>query len=74
MPKGEREASLQEAKLLSALHHPNIVTCYESFTERGRLCIVMDFCSGGGVVASLPSGGVRLGTWTMPAVIIRTVF
>ena len=47
MPKGEREASLQEAKLLSALHHPNIVTCYESFTERGRLCIVMDFCSGG---------------------------
>lgn len=47
MPKSEREASLQEAKLLSALHHPNIVTCYESFTERGRLCIVMDYCSGG---------------------------
>jgi NIMA (never in mitosis gene a)-related kinase len=47
MPKGERDAALQEAKLLSALHHPNIVTCYESFTERGRLCIVMDFCSGG---------------------------
>mmetsp|Transcript_15041 Transcript_15041/g.63290 ORF Transcript_15041/g.63290 Transcript_15041/m.63290 type:complete len:943 (+) Transcript_15041:229-3057(+) len=47
MPKSEREASLLEAKLLSALHHPNIVTCYESFTERGRLCIVMDYCAGG---------------------------
>ena len=47
MPKSEREASLLEAKLLGALHHPNIVTCYESFTERGRLCIVMDYCAGG---------------------------
>ena len=36
MPKEERDASLQEAKLLSALHHPNIVTCLESFTERGK--------------------------------------
>ena len=33
MPKEERDASLQEAKLLSALHHPNIVTRLESFTE-----------------------------------------
>jgi len=47
MGKGERDSSLQEAKLLSALHHPNVVTCYESFTERGRLCIVMDFCAAG---------------------------
>ena len=37
----------QEAKLLSALHHPNIVTCLESFTERGKLCIVQDYCAGG---------------------------
>ena len=47
MPKEERDASLQEAKLLSALHHPNIVTCLESFTERGKLCIVQDYCAGG---------------------------
>lgn len=47
MPKGERDASLQEAKLLAALHHPNIVACVESFTERGRLCIVQDYCAGG---------------------------
>ena len=52
MPKSEREASLLEAKLLSALHHPNIVTCYESFTERGRLCIVMDYCAGGDTCTS----------------------
>ena len=60
MPKSEREASLLEAKLLSALHHPNIVTCYESFTERGRLCIVMDYCAGGDLYQRLKRQKARL--------------
>ena len=28
MPKEERDASLQEAKLLSALHHPNMIAVH----------------------------------------------
>jgi hypothetical protein len=47
MPRDEREAARLEAQLLAALHHPNIVTCHESFTDRGKLCIVMDYCERG---------------------------
>lgn len=34
-------------QLLKALNHPNIVSCHESFIEGGKLCIIMDYCSGG---------------------------
>ncbi|GIL63301.1 hypothetical protein Vafri_17397 [Volvox africanus] len=47
MPKAEREASEQEAKVLMALNHPNIVRCIECFTHMNKLCIVMDWCSEG---------------------------
>jgi serine/threonine protein kinase len=48
MPKAERDASEQEAKVLMALSHPNIVRCTECFVHQGRLlCIVMDWCSEG---------------------------
>ncbi|PNW87779.1 hypothetical protein CHLRE_01g001800v5 [Chlamydomonas reinhardtii] len=47
MPKAERDASEQEAKLLMALNHPNIVRCIECFTHMNKLCIVMDWCSEG---------------------------
>jgi serine/threonine protein kinase len=33
--------------VLASLQHPNIVSCVESFVERGQLCIVMDYCAGG---------------------------
>ena len=36
MPKSEREASLLEAKLLSALHHPNIVQVYDICAPKNR--------------------------------------
>ena len=68
MPKSEREASLLEAKLLSALHHPNIVTCYESFTERGRLCIEGFLRAGGDLYQRLKrqkgSSSPRIVFWT----------
>ncbi|KAL6750076.1 kinase-like domain-containing protein [Haematococcus lacustris] len=47
MPKAERESAEQEAKLLMALNHPNIVRCTECFTHQSKLCIVMDWCSEG---------------------------
>lgn len=36
MPRAEREASQQEAKLLMALKHPNIVSCKETFQHQVR--------------------------------------
>uniref|UniRef100_A0A061QR26 non-specific serine/threonine protein kinase n=1 Tax=Tetraselmis sp. GSL018 TaxID=582737 RepID=A0A061QR26_9CHLO len=53
MPKQEKEASLQEAQLLKALKHPNIVSCQETFLERGILCIIMDYCSEGDLYQAL---------------------
>ncbi|CAH1783143.1 unnamed protein product [Owenia fusiformis] len=46
--KRERKAAEQEAKLLSKLRHPNIVSYRDSFeTEEGYLYIAMGFCEGG---------------------------
>ncbi|KAG1679537.1 hypothetical protein FOA52_011139 [Chlamydomonas sp. UWO 241] len=47
MPAVERSAAHQEAKLLKALKHPNIVQCTDSFMHGNKLCIVMDWCSEG---------------------------
>eukprot|EP00741_Cyanophora_paradoxa_P019397 tig00021127_g18725.t1 len=44
----ERQAAELEAKLLSQLKHPNIVSYTDSFFEKKNvLCIVMTFCEGG---------------------------
>eukprot|EP00668_Euglena_longa_P020850 GGOE01025955.1.p1 GENE.GGOE01025955.1~~GGOE01025955.1.p1 ORF type:complete len:409 (+),score=118.20 GGOE01025955.1:1-1227(+) len=49
MNKKERTAALHEAKVLSSLHHPNVVQYVDSFlTKRGdQLCIVMEWADGG---------------------------
>lgn len=48
MPEKEKKETLQEARLLEAFSHPNVVTFIEVFkTKRGKLCIIMDFCDGG---------------------------
>lgn len=50
----ERKAAEQEAKLLSQLRHPNIVSYRESFQdEPGFLYIVMNFCEGGDLYSKL---------------------
>ncbi|WIA14899.1 hypothetical protein OEZ85_001614 [Tetradesmus obliquus] len=53
MPRAERESAEQEAKLLLALKHPNIVRCKECFTSGSKLCIVMDWCSEGDLYSIL---------------------
>lgn len=43
----ERKSAEQEAKLLSRLKHPNIVSYKDSFEREGFLYIAMQFCEGG---------------------------
>ena len=49
MPPAERDAALQEARVLASLDHPNIVRCHESFvdTRDSKLYIVMDWAQEG---------------------------
>jgi NIMA (never in mitosis gene a)-related kinase 1/4/5 len=48
MSEAEKKEVVQEARLLEALKHPNIVTFIEVYkTKKGKLCIIMDFADGG---------------------------
>lgn len=52
--KNELVAAEREAKLLSSLAHPNIVSYIESFRSRdGYLNIIMAFCEGGDLYTKL---------------------
>ena len=46
MTKEERQAALNEVKVLSMLHHPNIIQYYENFLEDKALMIVMEYAQG----------------------------
>lgn len=48
MSSQEKKETLQEAKLLEALDHPNIIKFREVYkTKKGKLHIVMDYADGG---------------------------
>ncbi|XP_043927605.1 serine/threonine-protein kinase Nek5-like isoform X3 [Protopterus annectens] len=47
MPLKEKEASQKEVILLSKMKHPNVVAFYDSFEEKCKLYIVMEYCDGG---------------------------
>ena len=47
MGRKEAQFTEQEAKLLAKLHHPNIVTFWDSFGSKDCLFIVMEFADGG---------------------------
>jgi len=47
MTKDERQAALNEVKVLSMLHHPNIILYFENFLEDKALMIVMEYAQGG---------------------------
>ena len=43
MPEEEKKECLDEAKVMEAFNHPNIIRFREVYkTKRGKLCIVMD--------------------------------
>ena len=44
----QQSDAVQEAKMLEAFSHPNIIHFKEVYrTRRGRLCIVMEYADGG---------------------------
>ncbi|XP_076440668.1 serine/threonine-protein kinase Nek8-like [Babylonia areolata] len=55
MTKEERQAALNEVKVLSMLHHINIIEYYENFLEDKALMIVMEYAQGGTVLEYLQS-------------------
>lgn len=47
MSETEKRETVQEARILEALQHPNIVKFIEVFkTKKGKLCIIMDYADG----------------------------
>ena len=60
MSENERKETLQEAKIIEHLQHPNIVKFIETFkTKKGKLCIVMDFADGGDLGQKIKEQGGR---------------
>jgi len=50
MSESEKKETLQEAKIIEHMQHPNIVKFIETFkTKKGKLCIVMDYADGGDI-------------------------
>lgn len=47
MNRDERQAALNEARVLSMLNHPNIIEYYANFLEDKALMIVMEYAQGG---------------------------
>lgn len=56
----DREEAMQEANLLSNLHHPFIVSFQECFQERGCFYIVMEYADGGDLAQKIKSRGTKL--------------
>lgn len=47
MSKDERQAAMNEVKVLAMLKHPNIIAYWDSFFEEKALMIVMEYAQGG---------------------------
>ncbi|XP_067677206.1 serine/threonine-protein kinase Nek8-like isoform X1 [Haliotis asinina] len=60
MTKEERQSALNEVKVLSMLHHPNIIEYYENFLEDKALMIVMEYAQGGTLLDYLQSRNSNL--------------
>lgn len=43
----ERDDALREIEVLAALNHPTIIKYYESFVDKGHICIVMEYANAG---------------------------
>lgn len=58
MSEEEKKETLDEAKIMEHLTHPNIIHFREVYkTKRGKLCIVMDYADGGDLQGYLRNWG-----------------
>jgi len=74
--KKERAQSLNEAKVLSVLRHPNVINYNDSFLARktDHLCIVMEYADGGDLGQKIKSAhGVNFGEDQVIDWMIQTV-
>lgn len=46
-----REEVMREVELMRSCAHPNVVTLHDSWFERNRLCILMEYCGNGALDA-----------------------
>lgn len=53
MEHSEKQAILNEVRLLASVRHPNIVSYYEAFADGNRICIVMEYAEGGDLSTTL---------------------
>ncbi|XP_077981565.1 serine/threonine-protein kinase Nek8-like [Glandiceps talaboti] len=60
MNKDERQAAINEVKVLSMLDHPNIIEYYENFLEDKALMIVMEYAEGGTLFEYIQQRGDNL--------------
>jgi NIMA (never in mitosis gene a)-related kinase len=60
MTREERQAALNEVKVLSMLSHPNIIAYYDSFLEDKALMIAMEYAQGGTIFEYLQQRGEHL--------------
>jgi serine/threonine protein kinase len=54
MTKDERQAALNEVKVLAMLDNPNIIKYYENYLEDKALMIVMEYAPGNKTMTILP--------------------
>lgn len=59
MTKPEKDEALREARVLSKLQHPNIITYKESFIQHGNLHIVTDYCEGGDLSSKIRRNALK---------------
>lgn len=60
MTKSEKDEALREARVLSKLQHPNIITYKESFIQHGNLHIVTDYCEGGDLSSKIRRNALKM--------------
>ncbi|KAL9654085.1 hypothetical protein ABK040_011629 [Willaertia magna] len=57
IPEKERKEALNEVKVLASLSHPNIIKYIDSFTDGGKLNIVMEYASQGDLYDKIKKQG-----------------
>jgi calcium-dependent protein kinase len=51
LPLSKETSSIEEIKILKKIDHPNIIKCIETFEDEKFIYVVMEYCSGGELLA-----------------------